>query len=259
MDAAEQAEIWRMLDRASLSQVVASGPCLLFATISGAHLYGFASPDSDVDLRGAFVRPARELLGLSRPKETISRTLDVAGVEVDWVAHDIGKFARMMTQHNGYVLEQLYSPLVLAGGGRLEELRAIGKGCITRRLLRHYRGFAHGRRRLLDQPGATVKHLLYAYRVYLSGIHALQTGEIQAHLPTLNRRFESVVVTELVDRKRAGGEKQLLAPGEAAEHAARLDALEAELVRAAEASQLPDLPTTLEELDAFVVDARLSA
>jgi uncharacterized protein len=26
----------------------------LFATVSGAHLYGFASPDSDIDLRGAY-------------------------------------------------------------------------------------------------------------------------------------------------------------------------------------------------------------
>ena len=32
---------------------------LLFATISGAHLYGFASPDSDWDVRGCMVLPAR--------------------------------------------------------------------------------------------------------------------------------------------------------------------------------------------------------
>jgi predicted nucleotidyltransferase len=257
MDAAEQAEVWRMLDGARLREVVAGGPRALFATISGAHLYGFASPDSDVDVRGAFVRPARDLLGLRRPPETTSRTLDVEGVEVDWVAHDIGKFARMMTQHNGYVLEQLYSPLVLVDSGRLEELRAIGKGCITRRLLRHYRGFAHGRRKLLEQPGATVKHLLYAYRVYLSGIHVLETGEIVAHLPSLSQRLAPI--SELIARKRQGAEKQALDPGEAAEHRARLDTLEKELLRAAEASSLPEEPTTLDALDAFVIDARLSA
>ena len=32
---------------------------LLFATISGAHLYGFPSPDSDYDLRGAHLLPLR--------------------------------------------------------------------------------------------------------------------------------------------------------------------------------------------------------
>ena len=31
---------------------------LLFATISGAHLYGFPSPGSDFDLRGAHLEPA---------------------------------------------------------------------------------------------------------------------------------------------------------------------------------------------------------
>ena len=33
---------------------------LLFATISGAHLYGFPSPHSDYDLRGAHILPASE-------------------------------------------------------------------------------------------------------------------------------------------------------------------------------------------------------
>jgi len=32
---------------------------LLFATISGAHLYGFPSPDSDYDLRGVHILPLR--------------------------------------------------------------------------------------------------------------------------------------------------------------------------------------------------------
>jgi predicted nucleotidyltransferase len=57
----------------------------IFATISGAHLYGFASPHSDVDLRGAFLLPAREVLGLHPPAETISLT-DKTVVDLDWVA-----------------------------------------------------------------------------------------------------------------------------------------------------------------------------
>ena len=37
---------------------------LLFATISGAHLYGFPSPDSDFDLRGVHVLPLKDVVGL---------------------------------------------------------------------------------------------------------------------------------------------------------------------------------------------------
>jgi hypothetical protein len=48
-----------------LRTVVAEQPCLLlFAAISGAHLYGFPSPDSDYDLRGVHVLPLREVVGL---------------------------------------------------------------------------------------------------------------------------------------------------------------------------------------------------
>jgi len=64
-------EVWTMLDRKRLIEIARSGPAPVFATISGAHLYGFASPDSDVDLRGAVLLPARALLGLHPPKETI--------------------------------------------------------------------------------------------------------------------------------------------------------------------------------------------
>ena len=35
---------------------------LLFATISGAHLYGFPSPDSEFDLRGEHVLPRRHVV-----------------------------------------------------------------------------------------------------------------------------------------------------------------------------------------------------
>ena len=46
-----------------LHHIVAAQPYpLLFATISGAHLYGFPSPDSDFDLRGAHVLPLEKVL-----------------------------------------------------------------------------------------------------------------------------------------------------------------------------------------------------
>jgi uncharacterized protein len=47
-----------------LAQIVAQQPYpLVFATISGSHLYGFSSPDSDYDLRGVHLLPLRELVG----------------------------------------------------------------------------------------------------------------------------------------------------------------------------------------------------
>ena len=37
---------------------------LVFVTISGAHLYGFPSADSDYDLRGVHLLPLAEVVGL---------------------------------------------------------------------------------------------------------------------------------------------------------------------------------------------------
>ena len=247
-----------MLDLTHLRSVAQQGPTPVFATISGAHLYGFASPDSDVDLRGAFLLPASAVLGLHPPSETIT-IADQTIIDLDWVAHDVRKFARLMTNHNGYVLEQLYSPLVVIATPAFEVLRELGRGCITRPTARHYLGFASGRRKRLAEPEPTVKHLLYAYRVLLTGIHLMQTGEVVANLPLLNDRFRSPAVSELMERKRTGAEKMLLEERELDEHGKRLDALEEQLNAAQQASHLPDEPTSAAALDAFVVDLRLRA
>lgn len=47
---------------------------LLFATISGAHLYGFPSPDSDYDLRGAHLLSAREAVSLLPRRESVEHS-----------------------------------------------------------------------------------------------------------------------------------------------------------------------------------------
>ncbi|MFZ5892696.1 MAG: DNA polymerase beta superfamily protein [Myxococcota bacterium] len=256
MSPTELAQTWALLDRDYLAQVAHDGPAPVFATISGAHLYGFASKDSDVDLRGAFLLPLEAVLGLHPAKETIT-VVDTSRVDLDWVAHDIRKFARLLTNHNGYVLEQLFSPLVVVSTPAFEELRELGKGCVTRPTVRHYQGFARGRRQRLREPNPTVKHLLYAYRVLLSGIHLMRSGEVDANIISLNEAFRLSEVEELVQRKREGAEKMALSQQELAAHESVLDRLEADLDEAHACSQLPELPRTQQELEAFVISLRL--
>ncbi len=86
---------------------------LLFATVSGAHLYGFASPDSDYDLRGVHLLAAEEVVGLVPGPETLERSSLDGGLDLDLVSHDAAKFFRLLLKNNGYVLEQLTSPLVV--------------------------------------------------------------------------------------------------------------------------------------------------
>src|SRR5262245_18579091 len=77
---------------------------LLFATISGAHLYGFPSPDSDYDLRGSHLLPAREVVGLDPGRETVERSETIDGTELDLVTHDARRFFLLLLKKNGYVL-----------------------------------------------------------------------------------------------------------------------------------------------------------
>ena len=249
------------VDGALLRSVVEGGAKPLFATLSGAHLYGFPSPDSDVDLRGVFVVPIERVLGIMRWQETLTVNRLQAGIELDWVAHDVAKFALLMTRRNGYVLEQLYSPHVVTGGQWLEELKALGSGCIVRQLYFHYRGFLQNQRKQLAKGEPTVKALLYAYRVALTGIHVLRTGRIEAHLPTLvesHSEISTEQVGDLIRRKTEGKETGALTAVEAESLTATVDRLEAALDAAYEASDLPVAVEGLKDLSGFVVRARLA-
>ncbi|MBO1332011.1 DNA polymerase beta superfamily protein [Streptomyces sp. VRA16 Mangrove soil] len=240
-----------------LTSVVAAEPDpLLFATVSGAHLYGFPSQDSDVDLRGVHLLPAEALVGLREPTQTRSRMWDANGVEMDLVTHDLRKFVRLMLRRNGYVLEQLLSPFVVHTSQAHAELVALAPGVITRHHAHHYRGFAGTQWRLHEKTGE-LKPLLYAFRVLLTGIHLMRTGEVQADLPTLHREVapELGYLPDLIAAKAAAEHGP--APVRRTQVAADLDALHVLLDEAQDASRLPDAPTAYDALHDLVVRARL--
>ena len=96
-----------------LKQVDAHPYPLVFATISGAHLYGFPSADSDFDLRGVHLLPLAQVVGLEPGDETVEKSGVHDGLEVDLVTHDAKKFFGLVLKKNGYVQEQIFSPLVV--------------------------------------------------------------------------------------------------------------------------------------------------
>jgi predicted nucleotidyltransferase len=241
-----------------LSDVAAGQPYpLVFATVSGAHLYGFASVDSDVDIRGVHVLPAREVLGLRTGPETIEHTFIRDGVEVDLVTHDLLKFCRLLLRPNGYVAEQLLSPIVVASGEVHRELVALAPACLTRRHVHHYRGFTDTQWALFSRTGE-LKPALYTLRVLLTGIHLLRTGEIVADLGTLWPGHDLPYVPDLIAAKRAGEHSRLDGVVDEDRLAADVARLRSTLEEAAEASRLPDQPTAGEALHDLVVRVRLS-
>ena len=231
---------------------------LLFVTISGAHLYGFASPDSDCDLRGVHLLPLEHVIGLDGGGDTVETAHEFAGMEIDLVTHDARKFFGLLLKPNGYVLEQVQSPLIVRTTPAHEELKAISADCVTRRHERHYRGFAAGQWKLFqrEQP-PRIKPLLYVYRVLLTGIHLLRTGVVEANLSTLNDSARLPYLDELIARKIAGAEQDHLPPTDLRLHAAEYERLVGELRAAADASHLPDKPLAKPALQDLLIRLRL--
>jgi uncharacterized protein len=70
---------------------------------------------------------------------------------MDIVSHDVKKFFGLLLKKNGYVLEQLYSPLVVHTTPEHAELKEIAQGCITRHHSHHYFGFAETQWKLFEK------------------------------------------------------------------------------------------------------------
>lgn len=249
-----------MIEQEKLIKQVNNHPFpLLFATISGAHLYGFPSADSDFDLRGVHVLPLEEVVGLDAGRETVEKSGVEDGIEIDLVTHDAKKFFALMLKRNGYVLEQLFSPLIVRSTPEHEELKQIAVGCITRHHAHHYLGFAARQRDLFRQESPPrVKPLLYMYRVLLTGIHLMKTGEIEANLIRLNELARLSQIAELIERKTSGPEKSTIPEADLSFHEAEYHRLVAELEAVSAKSTLPDAPTARAALNDFLVRIRLA-
>jgi predicted nucleotidyltransferase len=247
------------MEHTLLSTMVQEQPYpLLFATVSGAHLYGFPSHDSDYDLRGVHLLPLREVIGLNRGKETIQSSVIREGKEIDLVTHDAEKFFRLLLKKNGYVLEQLFSPLIIYTTPAYETLKQIASACITRYHAHHYLGFAQNQWRLFSkEEPRRVKPLLYVFRVLLTGIHLMRTGNIEANLVTLNEEFRLSYLPDLITRKLEGAEKSLLSDTDRTFLEGEYHKWLGELESAYLASTLPEEPQGQQALHELLINLRL--
>jgi predicted nucleotidyltransferase len=237
-------------DQRLLQQIAAQPDPLLFITISGAHLYGFPSPDSDYDLRGVHQLPLNEVLGLHARDETREQSDVIDSLEIDLVTHDVKKFFGLLLKKNGYVLEQLYSPLVVHSTPEFEELRDIARGCITRFHAYHYLGFVETQWKLFNKDyEKRVKPLLYVFRVLLTGIHLMRSGVIEANLRTLNDGFHLPYM--------AGPEQSILPDADLEFFKSEFFRLRTELETAMLESSLPEQSTCTEALNDLLVRVRL--
>ncbi len=233
---------------------------LVLCAVTGAHQYGFPSPDSDLDLKGVHAAPTRALLGLGTPAESWDTTVVFEGVECDVTTQELARAIGLLLRGNGNMLERLLSPFQVLPGPDQQALADLARASVSRRFLQHYLGFFRGKRREHERaPAAEAKTLLYIYRTALTGAHLLTTGALEADLSVLAPAYGFPEALPLIAHKRAGREHIAVSPEDDALHRAQWPRLEATLLAAHEASPLPEEPPNRDAFDAWLVDHRLRA
>ncbi len=222
-------------------------------------MYGFPSPDSDYDLRGVHILPAHEVVGLDVAPDTLASSGIDDGLDLDLVTHDAKKFFGLLLKKNGYVLEQLYSPLIVHTTPEHDEVKDIARSCVTRHHAHHYLGFADTQWGLFskEQP-RRVKPLLYVCRVLLTGIHLMRTGTVEANLVHLNQEVGLPYIDDLIAQKTTGTEHGALLDADVSFHEQEYIRLRSALQTAHERSTLPETPSARAALHDLLVRLRLN-
>ena len=178
----------REVIRGELAQVEEQrGVRILFATESGSRLWGFASKDSDYDVRFVYAKTTDEYLSLENRPDTIEWMLDE---KLDIVGWDLRKFLRLMRNSNPTTFEWLGSPEPYLELPPFQRVRDVAPECFdpTTHTL-HYISMAKKQDvRYIRNVKPTPKHYLYAVRATLA---ARWTHQRQQPVPML--------FTDLVD------------------------------------------------------------
>jgi hypothetical protein len=228
----------------------------LVVALSGAHAYGFPSPDSDLDLKAIHMARTSALLGLKPGRATFDRMEVIDGVEIDYTSNELQMVLAGILAGNGNYLERVLGPIVLQSSPELGELRPLAERAMSRRLLHHYRGFASGQLKEAEKAAETpAKKVLYVIRTALTGIHALATGKVVTDVTELLEGHGMADAMALVEQKRRG-ERTVLTPDERTRWLARVHGLFARLDEASRLSVLPEEPGNEAELEAWLLEVR---
>ncbi|YCM42035.1 nucleotidyltransferase domain-containing protein [Verrucomicrobiaceae bacterium 227] len=198
---------------------------ILHACESGSRAWGFASPDSDYDIRFLYRRPVKKSYLVTDAADTIEVPIEN---DLDPGGWELRKALGLLAKSNGALIEWLNSPIVYRANEEfLEEMRRLATEHLSRRqLANHYRGMAHKVMGTgLKQKAPTGKAYLYALRALLSAQWVLDYGTPPpvAFVELLGLLPDEVAgaVDRLLVWKESGGEKE--SPGRISEIDCYLD------------------------------------
>jgi predicted nucleotidyltransferase len=228
----------------------------LVVYLSGAHAYGFPTPESDLDLKCVHIAPTRDLVGLAPPPEGTGDRIEVIdGVELDYGSNELAPVLRGAIKGNGNFLERILGELVLGGGELLASAREVVRPLLSRRCAKHYGGFATSQLKLFDEK-PSAKRALYVLRTAATGRCVLARGEVITDVAQLED-FVPREIGELIAIKQQGERTQLDA-AQVAIWRERLVAAIAAVDAAWPTSVLPPDPpeSAIADVDAWLRDVR---
>lgn len=230
----------------------------LVVALGGSRSFGFPSPNSDWDLECIHVAPTAKLVGLTQPTLTFDRIETIDGVKIDYTSNEVAGVISGILGGNGNYLERVLGRAFVRKTSLFDELVPLVQRAVSRRLSRHYRGFATGQIGELEKE-PTVKKLLYVLRTLLAGTHLLRTGTLEPSLPALIATHGLRDAEPLVAAKIAG-ERIARDPSLLDEWRPRIAALFESHDAALASSTLPEAPepAAVVELEAWLLEVRRS-
>jgi hypothetical protein len=228
----------------------------LVVSLSGAHAYGFPSPDSDLDLKAIHIEPTSRILSLSAPASHATRLEIIDGVEIDYSSNELAPVLSGILQGNGNYIERVLGALALRTSAEHDSLRPLVVRALSKKVHRHYQGFASGQLKEFQNAEApTAKKVLYVLRTTLTGAHLLRTGAIVTDVTQLWGAYGYEHARALVEAKRAG-EKTALDEPTRVRWLADIGRAFSLLDEALASSPLPDEAPNRAELEAWLMDVR---
>lgn len=172
------------------------GVRILYAAESGSRAWGFASPDSDYDVRFIYARPLEDYLRLDEPRDVIEWKLDDV---LDINGWDLRKAMKQFAGGNVTLAEWSLSPIIYRTSPEWTQVQAVGMQYFSEKkaMYHYYAMAAHTWAEHLTGETVRYKKYFYALRPLLA---ARYIERYHAPAPVL---FDELLLLELEPPLRA--------------------------------------------------------
>lgn len=181
---------------------------IIYACESGSRAWGFASADSDYDVRFLYVKPYQDYVKLEGVRDVITWRLDDTWDVNGW---DLQKTLKLLHKSNPSIYEWLYSPVVYLQTPSSDAFKELlGAYFDRKKLLYHYLHMARRNQDALKAEEISVKKYFYVLRPLFAALWLLEREGVppvwfddlrDITTPEMNR-----IIDDLLTLKRQGDE-----------------------------------------------------